>query len=166
MPNTLWLNAPMFYEYWCGTIAALMWTSTNNPLFFCNCTTWLIDVYITWSEENIHEVLHLVHVIPLNLQFRHMQRHVRWHANEYISYPYPSTTFVYNGCLSKLCHDGYDGKEHGSRGPLISVSTRVFGENASWVLNAHSTKVSSLKSWLHLHHHLKFWRWSWIQNPA
>ena len=55
-------------------------------------------------------------------------------------------TFVYNGCLSKLGHDGCDGKK--SLIALISVSTTVFGENVSWVLNAHSTKVSSLKSWL------------------
>ena len=33
-----------------------------------NCTTWLIDVHPTWSEENIPEVLHLV---LLDLQFRH-----------------------------------------------------------------------------------------------
>ena len=32
------------------------------------------DVHPTWSEENILEVLHLV---LLDLQFRHMQRHVR-----------------------------------------------------------------------------------------
>ena len=67
---------------------------------------------------------------------------------KYISYPYPSTTFVYNGCLSKLGHDGCDGKESGDQTALVSVSTTVFGENASWVLNAHSTKVSSMKSWL------------------
>ena len=68
---------------------------------------------------------------------------------KYISYQYPSTTFVYNGCLSKLSHDGCDGKESGDQNALISVSTTVFGENASWVLNAHSTKVSSLKNSLH-----------------
>ena len=40
----------------------------------------------------------------------------------------------------------------GIRGPnrnaLISLSTTVFDESASSVLNAHSTMVSSLKSWL------------------
>ena len=61
--NTLWWNAPMFYHLWCQTNAALMRTSTNNPLFSSNCTTWLIHVHPIWSEENI--------------QFCHIQRHVR-----------------------------------------------------------------------------------------
>ena len=72
--NTLWWNAPMFYHLWCQTNAALMRTSTNNPLFSSNCTTWLIHVHPTWSEENILVVLH---IIPLDLLFRHVQRHVR-----------------------------------------------------------------------------------------
>ena len=72
--NTLWWNAPMFYHLWCQTNAALMRTSTNNPLFSSNSTTWLIHVHPTWSEENILAVLH---IIPLDLQFRHIQRHVR-----------------------------------------------------------------------------------------
>ena len=76
--NTLWWNAPMFYHLWCQTNAALMRTSTNNPLFSSNCTTWLIHVHPTWSEENILAVLH---IIPLDLQFRHIQRHVREHVN-------------------------------------------------------------------------------------
>ena len=76
--NTLWWNAPMFYHLWCQTNAALMRTSTNNPLFSSNCTTWLIHVYPTWSEENIFAVLH---IILLDLQFRHIQRHVREHVN-------------------------------------------------------------------------------------
>ena len=76
--NTHWWNAPMFYHLWCQTNAALMRTSTNNPLFSSNCTTWLIDVHPTWSEENILAVLH---IIPLDLQFRHIQRHVREHVN-------------------------------------------------------------------------------------
>ena len=72
--NTLWWNAHMFYHLWCQTNAALMRTSTNNPLFSSNCTTWLIHVHPIWSEENILAVLH---IIPLDLQFRHIQRHVR-----------------------------------------------------------------------------------------
>ena len=72
--NTLWWNAPMFYHQWCQTNAALMRTSKNNPLLSSNCTTWLIHVHPTWSEENILVVLH---IIPLDLQFRHVQRHVR-----------------------------------------------------------------------------------------
>ena len=76
--NTLWWNAPMFYHLWCQTNAALMRTSTNNPLFSSNCTTWLIHVHRTWSEESILVVLH---IIPLDMQFRHVQRHVRLHVN-------------------------------------------------------------------------------------
>ena len=76
--NILWWNAPMFYHLWCQTNAVLMRTSTNNPLFSSNCTTWLIHVHSTWSEENILAVLH---IIPLDLQFRHIQRHVREHVN-------------------------------------------------------------------------------------
>ena len=76
--NTLWCNAPMFYHLWCQTNAALMRTSTNNPLFSSNCTTWLTDVNPTWSDENTLELLHLV---PLDLQFCHLQRHVREHVN-------------------------------------------------------------------------------------
>ena len=76
--NTLWWNAPMFYHLWCQTNAALMRTSTNNPLFSSNCTTWLIHMHPTWSEENILAVLR---IIPLDLQFRSVQRHVRWHVN-------------------------------------------------------------------------------------
>ena len=72
--NTLWWNAPMFYHLWCQTNAALMRTSTNNLLFSSNRTTWLIHVHPTWSEENILAVLH---IIPLDLQFCHVQRHVR-----------------------------------------------------------------------------------------
>ena len=74
----LWWNAPMFYYLWCQTNAALMRTSTNNPLFSSNCTTWLIHVHHTWSKENILAVLH---IIPLDLQFCHIQRHVREHVN-------------------------------------------------------------------------------------
>ena len=76
--NTFWWNAPMFYHLWYQTNAALMRTSINNPLFSSNCTTWLIHVHPTWSEENIPAVLH---IIPLDLQFRHKQRHVREHVN-------------------------------------------------------------------------------------
>ena len=72
--DTLWQNAPMFYHLWCQTNAALVRTSTNNPLFSNNHTTWLIHVHPTWSEENILAVLH---IISLDLQFRHVQWHVR-----------------------------------------------------------------------------------------
>ena len=71
--NTLWWNAPMFYHLWCQTKHwwGLLQTSSSN------CTTWLIHVHPTWSEENILAVLH----ITLDLQFRHIQRHVREHVN-------------------------------------------------------------------------------------
>ena len=95
--NTLWWNAPMFYHLWCQTNAALMRTSTKNPLFSSNCTTWLIHVHPTWSEENILVVLH---INALDLQFRRK---------------YISMTFACNGCLSKLCHDGCDGRESGDQ---------------------------------------------------
>ena len=72
--NTLWWNAPMFYHLWCQTNVSLIRTSTNNPLFSSNCTTWLIHLHPTWSEENLLAVLH---IIPSDLQFRHVQRHVR-----------------------------------------------------------------------------------------
>ena len=78
VPNTLWWNAPMFCHLWCRTNPALMRTSTNNPLFSSSCTNWPIDVHPTWSKETIFEVLHIV---PLDLQFRHMQQHLRWHVN-------------------------------------------------------------------------------------
>ena len=53
---------------------------------------------------------------------------------KYISCPYPSTTFVYDGCLSKLGYDGCDDKDSGDQNALIGVSTTVFGKNASCVL--------------------------------
>ena len=100
----------MFYHVWCRTNAALMRTSINNPLFSSNCKTWLIDVHHTWSEENMLEVLHLV---PLDLQFRHMQQHVRWHVNIIHTHIHQRPFHIMNASiyLSKLCHDGCDGKE-------------------------------------------------------
>ena len=74
IPNTLRWNAPMLYHLWCRTNATLMKTSKNNPLFSSNCTTWLTDVHPNWLEQNILKVLHIV---PLHLQFCHMQWHVR-----------------------------------------------------------------------------------------
>ena len=41
----------------------------KQPVVSSNCTTWLINVHPTWSEENILELLQLV---PLDLQFCHM----------------------------------------------------------------------------------------------
>ena len=138
--NTLWWNAPVFYHLWCPTNAALMRTSTNNPLFSSNCTTWLIHVHPTWSEENILAVLH---IIPLDLQFRHIQRHVREHVN---IFQWP--LHVMDACQTVSRWMRWQGIRAPNRNALISVSTTVFDESASSVLNAHSTMVSSLKSWL------------------
>ena len=138
--NTLWWNAPMFYHLWCQTNAALMRTSTNNPLFSSNCTTWLIHVHPTWSEENILAVLH---IIPLDLQFRHIQRHVREHVN---MFQWP--LHVMDACQNCVTMDAMAGNQGPNRNALISISTTVFDESASSVLNAHSTMFFSLKSWL------------------
>ena len=78
IPNTLRWNAPMFYHLWCRTNATLMRTSANNHLFSSNCTTLMIDVHPSWLEENI---LNVLHIVPLDLQFCHMQRHVGRHVN-------------------------------------------------------------------------------------
>ena len=144
IPNNLWWNAPMFYHGWWRTKAALMRTSINNPLFSSNHTTWLIDVHLTCSEENILEVLHIV---PLDLQFRHMQRHVRWHVNIFHTHIHQRHSYIMDVCLKWVMMDAM-ARNRRTTNALISVSTTVFGENASWALNAHSTKVSSLKSWL------------------
>ena len=114
-------NTPMFYKLWCWTNAALMRTSTKL-FFFSNYTAWVNNVHLTWPEESIFEVIHFVR---------------------------PPTIFAYKGCLSKLCHDGWDGRESEdqTKNALISVSTAELDGSAGWVLNAHSTKVSSLKSY-------------------
>ena len=61
--NTLWWNAPMFYHLWCQTNAALMRTSTNNPLFSSNCTTWLIHVHPTWQRKTFLQFYTSFHLI-------------------------------------------------------------------------------------------------------
>ena len=40
------------WHLWCRPNVALMSTSTNNPLFSSNSTTWLTDVHPTWSDDN------------------------------------------------------------------------------------------------------------------
>ena len=143
IPNTLRWNAHMFYHFWCRTNATLMRTSTNNSLFSSNCTTWLIDVHHNWSEENIFKVLHIV---PLDLQFCHMQRHVRWHLDILNSHIHQRHLRTMDACTT---HDGCDGRES-VRGPnknaLIIVSTAVFNESAIWVMSAHSTKFFHWRS--------------------
>ena len=82
----------MFYHQWCRTNAALMRTSINNPMFSSNCTTWLIDVHPTCSGKTFLKCFTSFRLI--------------WNSAicsgmcTYISYQYPSTTFIYNGCLS------------------------------------------------------------------
>ena len=117
-----------------------MRTSTNNPLFSSNCTTWLIHVHPTWSEENILAVLH---IIPLDLQFRHIQRHVREHVNIF-----QCPLHVMDACQNCVTMDAMAGNQGTNRNALISLSTTVLDESARSVLNANSTMVSSLKSWL------------------
>ena len=112
------------------------WGPPQTTLFSSNCTTWLIDVHPNWLEENIFKVLHIV---PLDLQFCHMQRHVRWHVNILHSYMHQHPLRTMDVCTT---HDGWDGRES-VRGPnknaLINVSTAVFNE--IWVMNAHSKRV-------------------------
>ena len=105
IPNTLRWNAPMFYHFWCWTNATLMRTSTNNSLFSSNCTTWLIDGHPNWLEENIFKVLHIV---PLDLQFCHMQRHVRWHVNIFHSHIHQRPLRTMDACTTQ---DGCDGRD-------------------------------------------------------
>ena len=85
---------------------------------------------------------------------------------KYTSYPYPSTTFAYNGWFSKVCHDGCDDRPSVS-GPntnaLISISIVMLDEGTSWVLNAHSTRVSSHKSLL-CYFRNGFWRSELYEN--
>ena len=102
IPNTLWLNTPMFYHLWCRTNAALMRTSTNSPLFSINCKIWLIDVHPTWWEENILEVLHLV---PFDLHFRHRQRHVRWHVNIFHAHIHQRPLYIMYTCQNFVLMD-------------------------------------------------------------
>ena len=46
--------------------------------FSSNCITWLLGVHPTWQLKNIFEVLH---TISIDLRFRLIQLHVRWHVN-------------------------------------------------------------------------------------
>ena len=127
---------PCFITFDAGQIR-YWWGLPQTTLFSSNCTTWLIDVHPNWLEENIFKVLHIV---PLDLQFCHMQRHVRRHVNILHSYIHQRPLCIMDACTT---HDGCDGWES-VRGPnknvLFSVSTAVFNESAIWVMNAHSTK--------------------------
>ena len=98
------ISEPAFYHLCYRTNAALMMTFINNPFFSVTAPpvwlmciphvqrkdSWSVAPRSTWS------------VIPP-------------HAAEcgktcrYMLYPCPSTTFVYNGCLSKLGHDECNG---------------------------------------------------------
>ena len=53
-----------------------------------------------------------------------------------------------DACQNCVMMDVMAGNQGTKQNTLISVSTTVFDESASFVLNAHSTMVSSLKSWL------------------
>ena len=110
IPNNFWWNALMFYHLWCQTKVALMRTSINNPLFSSNYTTWLMCIPLGQRK-------HSWSVTPHSAWSAILPYAMEWEmACKYTAYPYPSTTFVYKGCLSKVCHDGCDGKES-VRGP-------------------------------------------------
>ena len=88
--NTLRLDAPMFYHLWCQTVTAQSdWCASH---LVRGKHSWSVTPRSAWSA------------IPPYAAACEM-------TCKYISYPYPLTTFVYNGCFSKLCHDGCDGKK-------------------------------------------------------
>ena len=102
--NTLWWNAPMFYHLWCQTNAALMRTSTNNPLFSSNNLTDSCASHLVRGKHSCSVTHHSTwSAIPLCT------------AACEITCKYISMTFTCNGCLSKLCHDGCDGRESGDQ---------------------------------------------------
>ena len=51
-----------------------------------------------------------------------------------------------DACQNCIMMDVMAGNQE-TKSALISVSTTVFDEIASWALNAHSIKVCSLKNW-------------------
>ena len=82
IPNTLWLDAPMFYHLWCRTVTAqpdwLMCIPLGQTKTFLKCYTSFCLICNSAICSGIEMTC------------------------KYISYQYPLTTFVYNGCLSKL----------------------------------------------------------------
>ena len=48
--------------------------------------------------------------------------------------------YIMEACQNCVMMDAMARNQLGDQNALISVSTTVFGDNASWVLNAHSTK--------------------------
>ena len=90
-----------------------MRTSMNNPLFSSNCTTWLIDVH---RNGIIREVLHLV---PLDLQFRHMQQHVRWHVNTSHTYIHQQHLYIMDACQNSVMMDVMARNQLGDQGPKM-----------------------------------------------
>ena len=131
--NTLWWNALMFYHLWCRTNA-----SSNNPLFSSNCRPWLMDVYLTWPEENILSTWYG--------RFHQMQRHVRWHVNKFHIHIHQRP---YNGCLSKLCHDGCDGRESGDKLYLLAFQLQCLMRVQAGYWMPILQRSCSLNSWLH-----------------
>ena len=95
----------------------------------------------TWSEDNILEVLHFD---LLDQQFYHMQRHV----NMFHTHIHQRPLYIMEACQNCVMMDAMTRNQLGGQNARISVSITVFGKHASWVLNANSTRVSSVKSWL------------------
>ena len=77
---------------------------------------------------NIFKVLH---VVQLDLQFCHMQRHVRWHVKYFI--PISTNTLCVEWTFAQLYHDGCDSKES-VRGPQKCTNLR-FNCSVRWKCN-------------------------------
>ena len=110
IPNTLWLNAPMFNTYDVGQMwhwwGPLQTTFVFHQLH--NLTDWCASHLVRWKHSWIVTPRSAWSAIPPHAAACEM-------TCKFISYPYPLTIFVYNGCLSKLCHDGCDGKKSGDQ---------------------------------------------------
>ena len=96
-----------------------MRTSINITLFSSNCTTWLIDVHPIGSGENILEVLHLVR---LDLQFCHMQLHVRWHVSIFHTHIHQRPLHILDACQNCVMMPAMGRNHLGDKNALISDS--------------------------------------------
>ena len=86
---------------------------------------------------------------------------------KYTSYPYPSVTFAFNGCLSKLYHGGCDGGPSvraPNKNVLVSASATVSGERAS-CFSSFPWTATKLSFWLLLRDNVN-WTFTIILNYA
>ena len=102
IPNNLWWNAPMLYHLWCQTNAALMRTSINNTLFPVTAQPDWLMCQPLGQKKNILELLHLV---PLDRQFHHMQRHVRWHVHIFHTHIHQRPLYMMDACQNCVMLD-------------------------------------------------------------